>query len=730
LTNSSSKRIINFRAFLIVASLIIAFVLSLCTIFVNTYFGIFLLVLLLSVQSVAVFVYKTKDNKKFFVFLLSLVCSFILIVVFFVKIANWTNGIEQGVHNFDGTVDKVVFNDDRNFATITLTGHSIDGRVKNGKLMLFVTFEEESQRILIEQGYNVSGKGFIQQVPIFGDNGLNVGKFIDNVRYTSNLSSKNIQTTQQSLKGIRWLRQKITKFIISNLSPTNAGIAIGMLLGDTTHLNDSTTNIFAMSGIVHVLAVSGLHLSILSTFIAFFIRRLKRSQIFGFILTTLILLGFSYLADWSVGVVRAFIMATVAGIAKLTGKRYDQLSSLSIAVIITLLINPFMLFGTGFALSFGAVLSIFLFANPIKKILSKIHIKNKHIPKKIVDAFSIAASVQILTVLLTAWLLGQFPTYALLSNILLAPFITILFVISLGTTFISFIFPFFGYVLQFFDILFNLFLYIAGWIAGLPYALVYLDPNILLVFLSIGVLILTSRFCLAKRNNKFVIPFVAVIYCITIVSGFSKLDIKNTVIPLSNNNSIIITEKVNIAFAYSSNASSFVRELHSRRIYNIDYMFLTYDIFSIVSDYDYFERVFGIKEFVLPYTMDSDFVIELNKTQNVDILDDHDIKHIGGFDISMQTLQGVFLGYKLQGDVNILVTAKNIKPSLWSQEQLDNCDIVRSSSNFSYNGAIQIVDYAYSGFNEFVIVANISDGVYLDYKDYKIGHIVLRDTQV
>ena len=154
-----------------------------------------------------------------------------------------------------------------------------------------------------------------------------------------------------------------------------AALMNGILFGDKSELDEETIESFQRNGTAHILAVSGLHIGIIYAFLlkiwnAFsYLTGVRRG--WGFLVFIgAFFLCYMILASFSPSVVRAVVMVILHAFAQITGRRYD-LNSAAFAVFLASLIkNPYMLFNTGFEMSFLAVLSMCLVMPYIKRFYS------------------------------------------------------------------------------------------------------------------------------------------------------------------------------------------------------------------------------------------------------------------------------------------------------------------------------------------------------------------------
>ncbi len=160
------------------------------------------------------------------------------------------------------------------------------------------------------------------------------------------------------------LRQEL-KDILRNSFPEEAfPFAQALLLGDTNDLSYETDSDFKISGIRHVVAVSGLHVSILFALLSFLTFKKRFLTAFaGFPLLFL----FAALAGFTPSITRSCLMWSLTLLALLFDRSYDSATALSFASLVMLLGNPLVITDAGFQLSVGSVAGIYLFSGSIRK---------------------------------------------------------------------------------------------------------------------------------------------------------------------------------------------------------------------------------------------------------------------------------------------------------------------------------------------------------------------------
>ena len=209
-----------------------------------------------------------------------------------------------------------------------------------------------------------------------------------------------------------------------------------LLLGDSSDLDYETDTDFKRSGIRHVIAVSGLHVSILFALISMLtFRKRFLTALLGFPA----LLLFASLAGFTPSVSRACLMSALMLLGMLTEQEYDGATALAFAVLIMLLVNPLVITSVSFQLSAASVAGIYLFDAPIRKWLLSFfgEVKGRNCKSFIVRWFAASVSVSISAMVFTTPLCGvHFGTVSLVgiaTNLLALWPVSVIFYGILGT---------------------------------------------------------------------------------------------------------------------------------------------------------------------------------------------------------------------------------------------------------------------------------------------------------
>ncbi len=142
------------------------------------------------------------------------------------------------------------------------------------------------------------------------------------------------------------------------MSADDAGVMKAVLLGDKSYLDENTRDIYKRNGIIHIIAVSGLHISIIGLAIYSLLRKTTIGVIPSAATAIIVMYMYGILCGMSTSAARAIIMFAVRLLADVIGRTYDMLSALALAAILLLAEQPLYVMHSGYLMSFGAVLAI------------------------------------------------------------------------------------------------------------------------------------------------------------------------------------------------------------------------------------------------------------------------------------------------------------------------------------------------------------------------------------
>ncbi len=175
----------------------------------------------------------------------------------------------------------------------------------------------------------------------------------------------------------------------------------GMLFGDTEGISDDIKEDFRKNGTAHILAVSGLHVGLLYS-IYDKLTGNNRSP-YKMLILTFLLYTYGDFTMWSPSVMRAEIMIIMKELARIKELRYDSMTSMSLAAVILIFRNPYVIYSMGFQMSFLAIISI--------------NVISPRLPERIPEALRQAISVNASLIFFQAYTFNYISPFAVLINV-------------------------------------------------------------------------------------------------------------------------------------------------------------------------------------------------------------------------------------------------------------------------------------------------------------------------
>ena len=203
-----------------------------------------------------------------------------------------------------------------------------------------------------------------------------------------------------------------------------AALAKALLIGYRNDLDKDLVQAYSNTGVVHLIAISGMHLALIYVSLLWFFARIpfiKKSKITKLILVLFCLWFFAFLTGASASVLRSAVMFTFIAIGTSLNSRNSIYNSLAVSALVLLCYDPFMLWDVGFQLSYLAVLGIVICQ---KYIYNWFYFKNKLV-NEIWELTSISLAAQVFTLPVCIYYFHQFPLLFLLSNIIAIPLSTL-----------------------------------------------------------------------------------------------------------------------------------------------------------------------------------------------------------------------------------------------------------------------------------------------------------------
>lgn len=264
-------------------------------------------------------------------------------------------------------------------------------------------------------------------------NPMNKGEFNPAVYYASlnidaKLTAKEMhvvkKNTNRLLTAIFDIKDKMQKSFLMILPKEDAGVLMSMILGDKAELDSSINTLYQRSGIAHILAISGLHISLIGMTLYKFLRKLGIRFAESAVLSSVLIICYGIMTGNAVSAVRAFVMFAVNVFAQVLGRKYDMLTAASLAALLILFDMPLMLTNSGFLLSFGAVIGIVRIYPVFEKILPKQE-KNASLGKRVIkwiySSLAVSVSISLTTVPVLLCSFYEFPLWSIVLNLIVIP---------------------------------------------------------------------------------------------------------------------------------------------------------------------------------------------------------------------------------------------------------------------------------------------------------------------
>ena len=216
------------------------------------------------------------------------------------------------------------------------------------------------------------------------------------------------------------LRRKICAVYELCMSKETGGVLAMMVLGEKSLIDQEVKALYQKVGISHVLAISGLHISVIGMTLYKLLRKICGTFWLSGAAAGAFMLAYGCMTGFRPSSARAILMFLLMLSAQAVGRTYDSLSALSLAAFLLLWENPFLLSYAGFLFSFTAVIGVVLVGNIIVKTFDE---KKEH---KIWKTFYTSFSIQLMTLPLTAYFYYEIPVYGILVNFLILPLVSVL----------------------------------------------------------------------------------------------------------------------------------------------------------------------------------------------------------------------------------------------------------------------------------------------------------------
>ncbi len=413
-------------------------------------------------------------------------------------------------------------------------------------------------------------------------------------------------------------RNKIKDITKLTLPPPYSYLLIGMLLGEKGFITPNLKEVFTDAGIMHVLAVSGLHVGIIAMALLAFLSILRLPKKLKLLILILILIMYASITGFRPSVLRATIMFILLIGGKLINRSRNLNTSLFFAAFVILLSNPLILYDAGFLLSFIVTFSIINLSPILQGLFSKIVVWIK-------NPLAVSTAAWIGLFPLSAYFFTKVSIISIVSNIFIVPLTGIAVILGFLTFFIGMVSIYLAAIIANINYLvLNLITLIAKLFSSLPFAFVYVaQPSIMVIILYyLTVFFIVEMFykktLSQKIKKKAVLIVLSVALLLIIIQVFYPTDnLKVNFINVGQGDCILIEapNKINILIdgggtpqsAFDVGSKIVIPYLRRKGINEIDLLILTHP------HLDHLEGLLPVlKEFKVGMVLDSGLLCDIS----------------------------------------------------------------------------------------------------------------------
>ncbi|MBN2524696.1 MAG: ComEC/Rec2 family competence protein [Bacteroidales bacterium] len=248
---------------------------------------------------------------------------------------------------------------------------------------------------------------------------------VNKIRFGANTGKYKLRRFASSIQ-----KRSIKRFTDYGIKDEELAVISALVAGNREFLDEEIKNKFAIAGVMHVLAVSGLHVGILYMFLSLILCRRNQTlfiRVLRLILILFTIWFFALITGLSCSVVRASLMFTLFLLGRNLNRQTNVYNLLAASAMIALVIHPMDLFKVGFQFSYLAVLGI-VFLQP--RLFEMINFTYK-IPDRIWQLITVSIAAQVSVFPLSLYYFHQFPVYFWLANIFVIPLVWMIMITAM-----------------------------------------------------------------------------------------------------------------------------------------------------------------------------------------------------------------------------------------------------------------------------------------------------------
>lgn len=460
------------------------------------------------------------------------------------------------------------------------------------------------------------------------------------------------------LQGLNNIRNDIIQIHSKYLKSPNLEILGGIVFGDDAIASPDEIKLsFAHSGLLHILAASGMNVALIYGIWFFILRRFRVPFNLTVSSGIFVIIFYSLMTGLGPSVIRATSMLIFILVGKLIDRDAHSISLLSFVALLMLIYNPAYINDVGFQLSFLVTFGLLVTA-PV------VFDKVKSMPNWLSGAIFVPIIAQIWVAPIQMYYFNSFSLYSVFANIAILPFLTIISFGGFISAVLALIKPLANQVCFLFDLILNPVLNalvaISDYFSNLPHSLIQLpQPSVLQIFLYYGIVLLAILLFKFGRNTKITFAtsllfLILIISCLRLPSSFALLE--TIAFDVQNADAFLIKTPQNKYFLIDSGKMSYNGGKTQARMIILEYL-----------------KDNGIKniEGLIITHFDSD-----HAGGAIDLIDNLNIKnvYVNSLDDKSNLAKKIYTCVKCKKNTHILLAKNN--ESIYSEGNLEIKDFV------------------------------------------------------
>ena len=320
-----------------------------------------------------------------------------------------------------------------------------------------------SNEVMCHAGDCLEAEGMVQEIA----SPENPGQFSMKSYYLSqnvyySCTADRIRVVNQHKKYMEYIeacKKRLQAVYETHLSQEDASVILAMVLGEQGGLADETRDLYQNVGISHILAISGLHISVIGLFFYGILDRLYLPRAVSSGITMLVLYAYMLMTGAGVATKRAVLMMCLFFISKIVCRTYDLLSALAFSALFLFVQAPYVIFQSGFLLSFSAILGVSVLKPALQsalgsaaevteeekrrrhrdkkerranKRLPSLHAVGSYIEESVINLLFASLGIQLMICPVLAFTSYRIPLYGIFLNLLVLPFMSMLLIFAVS----------------------------------------------------------------------------------------------------------------------------------------------------------------------------------------------------------------------------------------------------------------------------------------------------------